>query len=302
MVQQQIRGGTSVIKDYAACPFRAWARHRLHIESLDGPHTGLNAMERGSLVHQVLAQVWNQLKTKTALDAISDHHLEIMLISAADYAVLQIQQKKPLALSGRFVQIERRRLVHLVREWLNEEKKRNHFTVTAIEEKRLIQIGDLILNARLDRVDELERGQHIVIDYKTRKPSIQTMMGERPDEPQLPLYLVMTEAPHQAAGVVFASIKQGEMGFSGLARDAGLLPNVTAFSQSNACKEFDSWEDLLKGWQLHLTSLAAGFCSGDAVVNPKNFPKTCEHCDMQLFCRIYERRNKVVAEWSDENG
>lgn len=302
VIKQGIKGGTSVIKDYAACPFRAWAKYRLQVESMDMPRAGLNAMERGTLVHQVLAQLWRQLKTKEALDAISDDHLEKMLINAANSAVLQMQQNRPAALSRRFAQIEQQRLVRLVREWLNEEKKRGHFTVIAIEEKRSIQVGDLVLNARLDRVDELPDGQHIVIDYKTRKQSIQTMIGKRPDEPQLPLYLVMTEVQQQAAGIALAAVKRGEMGFSAIVRDADLLPGVKAFSQTNACKQFSTWEELIMAWRQHLVSLAEGFCAGDAEVNPKNFPATCEHCNMQLFCRIYERITENLTVQDDENG
>lgn len=301
VASQGIKGGTSVIKDYAACPFRAWAKHRLHIESPVVPHTGLNAMERGSLMHQVLAQLWRQLKTKEALDVISEDNLECILAGIARDAVSEMQRHRPVALSGRFAQIEQRRLVHLAREWLDEERKRGYFTVVAIEEKRSIQIGDLILNARLDRVDELENGQHIVIDYKTRKQSIQTMIGERPDEPQLPLYLVMTEAEQRAAGVAFAAVKRGEMGFAAIVRDADLLPGVKAFSQLNGCKQFSAWDDLIAAWRQHLTNMAVGFCSGDARVNPKNFPLTCEYCDMQLFCRIHEHIDESTVAQDDEN-
>ena len=302
IANQGIRGGTAVIKDYAACPFRAWAKHRLLIESLNVPHAGLNAMERGTLVHQVLAQLWSQLKTKDALDTTSDPDLEELLTSTADKAILQMQQYRPNALSGRFAQIEQWRLLRLVREWLDEEKKRSPFTVIATEEKRAIQIGELVLNARLDRVDELADGQHIVIDYKTRKQSVQTMFGERLDEPQLPLYLVMTEAQQQAAGVAFAAVKRGEMGFSAIIRDPDMLPGAKVFSQINACKQFDSWEELIATWQQHLTELAEGFCNGDARVDPKNFPATCEHCDMQLFCRIHERIGEKRIEQDNENG
>jgi probable DNA repair protein len=299
-IKQGIKGGTSVIKDYAACPFRAWAKHRLYIKSLDAPHTGLNAMERGSLVHQVLAQIWTQLKTKDALDGISDDSLNDMLTSAAGDAILQMRQDRPVALSGRFAKIEQRRLVRLVRAWLDEEKKRNPFTVIAAEEKHAIQVGDLVLNARLDRIDELEDGQHIIIDYKTRKQSIQTMIGERPDEPQLPLYLVMTEV-QRAAGVAFASVKLGDMGFVAIVRDQGLLPGVKSFSEVNGCKQFNSWEQLIATWRQHLTDLADGFAGGDATVNPKNFPATCEFCDMQLFCRIHERMGEKLTEQENEN-
>ena len=112
----------------------------------------------------------------------------------------------------------------------------------------------------------------------------------------------MTEAQQQAAGVAFAAVKRGEMGFAAIVRDPDLLPGVKAFSQLNACKQFSSWEDLIATWRQHLTSLAEGFCSGDARVNPKNFPATCENCDMQLFCRIHERIGERLIEQESENG
>ncbi|UJP01773.1 MAG: PD-(D/E)XK nuclease family protein [Nitrosomonas sp.] len=298
---QGIKGGTSVLKDYAACPFRAWARHRLRIANLEAPHTGLNAMERGVLVHQVLAQIWRQLKTKEALEAMADYDLDGMLERIAKEAVSEMQQARPIALSKRFAQIERRRLVRLVREWLNEEKKRDHFTVIATEEKLSIQVGDLVLNARLDRVDELTDGQHIIIDYKTRKQPVQSMIGERPDEPQLPLYLVMTKAQQDAVGVAFAAVKRGEMGFAAIVRDPDLLPGVKAFSQVNGCKQFATWEDLVAAWRQHLTNLASGFCSGDAKVDPKQYPVTCDYCDLQLFCRIHERIGAHAITQDSEN-
>ncbi len=40
--QDGLSGGTAVIKDYAACPFRAMAIHRINTESLRTPHTGLS--------------------------------------------------------------------------------------------------------------------------------------------------------------------------------------------------------------------------------------------------------------------
>ena len=296
-----IKGGTSVIKDYAACPFRAWAKHRLQIVSLEQPHSGLNAKERGSLTHQVLALLWRQLKTKEALDTITDDELGRTLKTITHGVVAQMQQYKPAALSGRLAQIEQRRLVQLIHEWLHEERKRENFAVTAIEEKRFIQIANLELSARLDRVDELDDGQHIVIDYKTSKQSIQAMIGERPDEPQLPLYLVMTEAEQQAAGAAFAFIKRGEMGFAAITQKADLLPGVKDFKQLNGCNQFGTWKQLLEAWRQNLTNLAAGFSSGEASVAPKHFPVTCNYCDLQLFCRIHERASKDSVVQDEEN-
>jgi len=66
-----ISGGTGVFKDQAACPFRAFGVHRLRAEALEAPPAGLDARERGTLLHAMLALVWRELKSKSRLDAAS---------------------------------------------------------------------------------------------------------------------------------------------------------------------------------------------------------------------------------------
>lgn len=290
-------GGTAVIKDHAACPFRALAVHRFGAEGIRVPHSGLDAMERGTLVHHMLAHAWRQLRTKSALDAIGEHHLEAMLVDAAEEAIARIRRDRPASLSGRFAEIEQRRLVRLAREWLNEERKRSGFEVIAIEDKRSVEIGSLVLSTRLDRVDEFGDGRRIVIDYKIRAPSVSTMLGDRPEEPQLPLYLVTAE--HDAVAVAFAQVRMGGMRFAALARDSDLLPGTMALSESRLGDRYGSWEKLIAAWRMDLAHIAASFSSGDAQVDPKKFPHTCRNCDLRSFCRIDERMARTFTEWED---
>ncbi|SCX44316.1 PD-(D/E)XK nuclease family protein [Nitrosospira sp. Nsp1] len=291
-------GGMAVIKDQAACPFRAFAVHRLGASGTKLPGTGLDAMQRGILVHHVLAQVWSQLKTKNALDAMSDDDLEAMLMQAAKDATAHIHRDRPATLSGRFAVIEQRRLVRLAQEWLNEDKKRSDFVVVAIEDKRSIEIGGLELTTRLDRVDELSDGRRIIIDYKTRAPSVNAMLGERPEEPQLPLYLVTAEPT--AVAVAFAQVKTGEMRFTTLARDGNLLPGGKALHESRQADQYGSWEDLVAAWHADLARIAADFISGDAKIDPKTYPHTCRYCDVRSVCRIHERAGKEFTEQEEE--
>ncbi|MGH8685551.1 MAG: PD-(D/E)XK nuclease family protein [Nitrosospira sp.] len=298
MLIARIGGGTAVIKDYAACPFRALAVHRFGAEGMKTPHTGLDAMERGSLVHHVLAQAWGQLKTKSALDAVSDDNLDVMLALAAEAAIARIHRDRPTALSGRFAQIEQRRLVRLAREWLNQERKRGGFAVIAIEDKRRIEIGGLVLSTRLDRIDEFGDGRRIIIDYKTQAPSVNAMLGDRPEEPQLPLYL-LTAGP-DAVAVAFAQVKVGDMRFATLARDGDLLPGVKAFSESRLGGQYGSWEELIAAWRTDFTRIAASFSSGNAQVDPKKRPHTCRNCDLRSFCRIDERMERALMEQGEQ--
>ena len=46
-----IRGFTSILRDQSACPFRAFATHRLNASALEEPSAGLTPMEKGSFAH-----------------------------------------------------------------------------------------------------------------------------------------------------------------------------------------------------------------------------------------------------------
>jgi len=289
-----VGGGTTVVRDHAACPFRSLARHRLGAEGLEEPHAGLDAMERGTLVHRVLAQAWMQLKTKSGLESMAVNDLDTLLQQAAEDAVARIRRERPTVLSGRFAEIEKRRLVRLARAWLDVEKQRAGFTVLATEDKRRIEIGGLTLSARLDRVDALDDGRRVVIDYKTGKASPGAMVGARPDEPQLPLYLVSTEP--DAVAVAFAQVRAGDMKFAGLARDADALPDVRTLPDGKIRQAEPSWAQQVEAWRAGLARIASGFAAGDARVDPKRYPDTCRYCDVKPFCRIYERLENALED------
>ena len=283
----EIVGGTAVIKDHAACQFRSFALHRLQAKHPQRPALVLGPAERGTLIHHVMAQVWRHLGKKAALDAISESDLEMLLTRAAKDAIDRLRRDRPVAVSGRFSQIERNRLMRLAREWLNQDRKRGDFSVVAVEETRTIEIGGLVLVARLDRVDELADGRRVIIDYKTRSPLVGAMLDEKPEEPQLPLYLIATEP--KAVAVAFAQIKAGDMRFVALARDDDLLPGEVAFPGPRMRVEYASWDELIEGWRTDLVRIATSFSAGSARTNPKKQLQTCRNCEFRSLCRIDER-------------
>ncbi|MDP1537061.1 MAG: PD-(D/E)XK nuclease family protein [Burkholderiales bacterium] len=286
-------GGSGLLKNQAACPFRACALHRLHAVAPEAPHAGLDALERGTLIHNVLAKVWSRLRASAALQAMASEELDALLDSAADSAMERIRRDRPTALSGRFAEIEKRRLIGLTRAWLEVDRRRGAFAVLAVEDKRSMSIGGLQLNVRLDRVDETTDGRRIVIDYKTGTANAGAMLGERPEEPQLPLYLVTAEP--DAAAVAFAQVRTGNMAYVGLARDGDLLPGVKAYAESRHNDQYPQWPDLVAAWRADLEQIARQFAAGISTVDPKHYPQTCQFCDLQPFCRIRERLGEPIA-------
>ena len=86
--------------------------------------------------------------------------------------------------------------------------------MVAVEKKHQIQLQNIKLTLRIDRVDQLSDGSYLIIDYKTGHCAINDWLGERPAEPQLPLYLLAYHSP--VAGIAYAQINIAKQGMVGL--------------------------------------------------------------------------------------
>ncbi len=266
------RGGTSMLKDMAACPFRAFARNRLGARELEEPDLGLNAREKGSAVHKVLEDIWKELERQEKLLALDSPELQQLIDGAIETSLEEVDRLG--------VRLERRRLRKLLAEWFEIEKARPPFRVHAWEEERPITIGELNIAARIDRVDELPDGRRIIIDYKTGEVNGNAWSGERLDEPQVPLYCVSTEAP--IAGAAFAQIRSGLVLLKGVGED-GDLGTITPMKVPRDA----TMPDLVDAWTRSLHQLANAFRNGDARVDPKE-KSTCQYCKLPALCRIHD--------------
>ena len=279
-------GGTRVFQDQAACPFRAVARHRMGSKPLEAPAPGLDARHRGILVHEMMRAVWQGLGNRERLLAIQPGELTALLEASATEAIACVARFRAEPLAGRFGRLEHARLVKLAREWLDRDRERDDFEVVATEEKRAVTVGGLGVNVKLDRLDRTANG-HVVIDYKTGHCRTGAWMGDRPEEPQVPMYAA--SLPGEVGAVAFAVVKSGECRFRGISRVAGRIPEVCTVDRDRTGKKhYRDWDAMMAGWRAALESLGRGFAAGDARVDPKH-RATCDTCDQHVFCRIAER-------------
>ncbi len=279
-----VKGGTRVLADQAACPFRAFARWRLAAEPLEAPAAGPDASDRGRLLHALMKHLWTELKESAALHT---RNLVPVIERAAAAAV------KEAGIEGRFAELERVRLAKLADEWLDLEKQRKPFEVAFVEHPRTLSIAGLEFSSRIDRMDRLLEGErgHVLIDYKTgNRVTPKDWEPPRPDDPQLPLYAVA--APEALSAIAFARVRPGAMRFTGFAKTKDLMPRVQAAK---------NWSSLLADWKKEADALGGAFAAGEAAVDPKRDLKTCLRCDLQTLCRVYEKFN-VLEDLEDEEG
>ncbi|HEY4380415.1 MAG TPA: PD-(D/E)XK nuclease family protein [Acidobacteriaceae bacterium] len=284
-----LQGGAGILQSQAACGFRAFAEKRLFSTTPDTVELGLDASERGNLVHAVLDYFWEAVESQATLTSMTAAERTAQLNRSIDRAIAEDYANPAPGWPRAYIDAERQRLLTLLLHWLEfEDLHRPPFTVKHREEKlRDVSIGPLRLEIRVDRVDtNLSNGEpagDIILDYKTGAATPRDWLGPRPDAPQLPLYTVVADSPDLAA-VAFASVRPGNlMGIAGYeaggAGRSNILPKTAKLNNPSLAAQVEEWRGVL-------TLLAEEFHAGNASVSPKHYPQTCQYCEQRLLCRL----------------
>jgi probable DNA repair protein len=301
MEVHEMPGGSNVLTAQSQCAFKAFATTRLGAQAWDPAEAGLTASQRGQLLHAVLHAVWggpthHGIRTFTELENlgpdlgpfVTEHVQRVM----ADKLPLAAREQMP----QRYLELEEKRLVRLVKEWLEYERTRVPFTVDATEEDANPTIAGLTLKLRLDRLDRLNDGSLLVIDYKTGNVATRSWELPRPDDVQLPLYAAFgLDHEKETGGLVFAKVRTGNLCFAGKVRDAVRTLDSNLDAKSALVKNPLTPEQLSE-WKEAIEQLARDFLAGRADVDPRDYPATCERCGLYSLCRVKERNDEEEPE------
>ena len=280
--EETIRGGTHILKSQAACPFQAFAYYRLGAREIGQIATGIDARHRGLLIHRSLELIWTALGSQATLAQMPETERLTLVERSIAQSLEELTQTPLQQIGGTLAALEHTRLQRLLLRWLALELDRPPFSVVATEQRQQIQLGDLTLNMMLDRIDKVG-DNYLIIDYKTSKPSVYAWFGERPDEPQLPLYCISAQQP--VDGLVFAEVRTEQPRLKGVASDTTLVPNTKTPADLNL-DGLDDWTTLTTYWDKVLHQLANDFSRGVAEVDPKHPTSVCQFCALHSLCRI----------------
>ena len=278
-------GGTGVLRSQAACPFQAFGRYRLAARDLVQPRPGLNPAERGKLAHSALEAFFREHPDQQQLKLLDEKGRKAAIETAIDSVLRRATRRFRHLLPGGSEARERQRLLTLLTYWIEDiELARPPFRVREREATLTLEFGALHLSGQLDRIDELEDGTELLIDYKSGEYKAKEIDPDGDTralrEPQLPAYALNRPALPRA--VAFANLKPGSLGYAGYSEEPtdiqGIRPCGDRYAPAN-------WQALADEWSKSLNSLAGDFLTGDARVAPTD-PSVCTHCHLKALCRI----------------
>lgn len=293
---EHVAGGTGLLRAQAICPAWAFYQYRLHARALREPVDGLDVMERGSLVHAVLARFWEG-RGSDSLQEMMPVELEDAVRDACISVLAAFNQAHDEVFSEIFIKLEQERLQKLVLTWLRdiEMQRPQGFTVTACELEQDVEIDGIAIKLIVDRIDTLDDGGLAVMDYKTgRALDFRNWAQVRMTEPQLPIYAAFVLQDVEVAAVCFARVRLAEHGFAGIAADDGLLQGVAGLNDKKARKiftedDFPDWPALVAHWRGAIHAIAAELKAGVAAVRFED-EKQLEYCEVLPLLRLPERQ------------
>ena len=136
-----------------------------------------------------------------------------------------------------------------------------------------------------DRIDRIDDGRLVIVDYKTGEPKVADWFTDRIAEPQLPLYSIAVD---QAVGaVVFGRVRKGDAKYLGVAAEEAIVSGAAwPGAKKSPVENFLNFSEVLRLWQEKIEILAQEVRQGVATVSPVSLNTSCRYCDLSPICRI----------------
>ncbi len=274
----RLRHGVRLLELQQQCAFRAQAELRLGATPTETVSDGIDKRLRGTLLHRTLEGLWREVADQQHLAALS----EVQRLDVIDRCWQLAVARSPadtLPADPRVLEREASRTRGVLSRVLELEAGRAPFRVLERELTLQASFAGRELSLRVDRVDELQDGRCLLIDYKSGRPDKMQLEDVNIRPIQLAAYVAAVLAQGSRADAVAllsVSPKEKELGFSGRAEDAAQLPPKI--------KQLEAWAQHTRDWRLQVERLIEDHVHGLSMVAP--LPGACDFCHLDSLCRI----------------
>ena len=181
-------------RDYLACPYRYYLKHRLRLEACEDGGREMDEMQFGNLIHEVLKE-FGESKARESQDATA---IEDFLTGTLEEVAWRELAATPWPAVRVQVELARQRLRGFARwqaEWRAKGNQIFHVEADGPADESFLLVDDekMYLKGRIDRIDyNANTRQWTLFDYKTgakgAKPGEQHVRQGNWVDLQLPLY------------------------------------------------------------------------------------------------------------------
>jgi len=244
-----ISGGAGTIQRQAVEPIDAFVYGRLGVRSLPTIGVGLPALLRGNLIHDTLHRLYADLPSRQEIASWSEAALDRRLEAALKKAFRRYQRNADPVLN-KLLLLEQRRVYGLIRSLVDVDKDREEFDIAEVEGSLDATIEGVRLGLRFDRIDRLESGELLILDYKTGARKIFLARDGTPKELQLVVYACALKGA--IGGLALVNVDSRHISIEGAGRT--LTPDL-------------NWDETLEQWKAQVAVVAKRFQLGDVRVN-----------------------------------
>jgi len=295
----------SQLETYAKCPYKYFTERILRLEEVEEPTEEVEALEMGSILHNIFYEFYLQLKKKEIiLYQCSDenfNYVSELLFSIAEKKIDEANFKSPLSFYERekILGLNSRKESSILFKFLHEERMRTDGFVPEFfevgfgkidiselpDEIKNLKVKDISIRGKIDRIDlNKKENEFRVVDYKLggKKPTSEDL--ELGISLQLPLYMyaakelikaqLKKDYEQDGADIYSLKYKEGEFGRIPV---KDLSSKKTSEALIETCRNaVVKYVESISSGKFHLTQL-----------NDRE-NKVCRFCGFRSICRIEE--------------
>ena len=198
---EKLAGGAAALQRQLEEPFSAFVLSRLGVNSLQSMTIGLTPSVRGSLIHSALQKLYQELPSQSELRSWNEVELQNRVDDAIARA-FRVAHRSADEVLAALLQLEAARTSALLRAVVELDRTREPFAVAAVEQALSVNIEGVSLSLRADRIDRLDGGEHVILDYKTGAARQFLGSDKGPNDIQLVVYAYALDGEVSDLGLV----------------------------------------------------------------------------------------------------